>query len=104
MLKGMAYVHSSPINLHGNLTSAKCLIDSRWVCKVTEFGTKKFTEGEEIKLSEEAKFAGEILRGKKPFRMIILKYMYLEKIVIVIAIAISSPRKKLNQGEHKSAG
>ena len=63
----MAYVHSSPIHLHGSLTSAKCLIDSRWVCKVTEFGTKKFTEGEEVKLSEEAKFAGEDSK-QKPFQ------------------------------------
>ena len=79
MLKGMAYVHSSPIHLHGNLTSAKCLIDSRWVCKVTEFGTKKFTEGEEIKLSEEAKFAGEILTGEKTFQNDYIKVHVLGK-------------------------
>ncbi|XP_072020667.1 atrial natriuretic peptide receptor 1-like [Amphiura filiformis] len=70
--KGMTFVHSSPIQSHGNLTSGKCLIDSRWVCKVSEFGTQSFRVGEENVLSEEARYAGklwtapEILLQEKP--------------------------------------
>ena len=66
--QGVAYVHASPIGSHGSLTSGKCLIDSRWVCKVSEFGTTAFREGEENKLSEEAIYAGNdmmMMRQKK---------------------------------------
>lgn len=31
-------LHNSPVMVHGSLRSSKCLIDSRWVCKVCDFG------------------------------------------------------------------
>ena len=36
--QGMAYLHSSPIGFHGNLNSHNCVVNNRWVCKVTDFG------------------------------------------------------------------
>ncbi|XP_050410936.1 atrial natriuretic peptide receptor 2 [Patella vulgata] len=38
---GLDYIHCSPIKLHGNLKSSKCVIDSRWNCKITDFGLSK---------------------------------------------------------------
>ncbi|XP_048584263.1 atrial natriuretic peptide receptor 1 isoform X2 [Nematostella vectensis] len=35
---GMHVIHTSSIHVHGDLRSSKCLIDSRWVCKVADFG------------------------------------------------------------------
>ncbi len=35
---GMAYLHQSPICVHGHLTSSTCIVDSRWSCKVTGHG------------------------------------------------------------------
>ncbi|KAK3710027.1 hypothetical protein QZH41_012417, partial [Actinostola sp. cb2023] len=35
---GMQAIHSSPINVHGDLRSSKCLIDNRWVCKIADYG------------------------------------------------------------------
>ncbi len=35
---GMWYLHQSPIGYHGHLTSAHCVVDSRWTCKVTGHG------------------------------------------------------------------
>ena len=64
-MQGMAYIHASPIYSHGGLTSARCLIDSRWVCKVTEFGVNTFREGEEKKLSREAAFSGTVKKKIK---------------------------------------
>ncbi len=37
---GMWYLHQSPIQAHGHLTSAKCIIDNRWTCKITGHGMK----------------------------------------------------------------
>ncbi|EDO36182.1 predicted protein [Nematostella vectensis] len=35
---GMEAIHNSPIQAHGNLKSSNCLIDSRWACKITDYG------------------------------------------------------------------
>lgn len=34
----MAYLHSSDIRSHGNLKSSNCVVDSRFVLKITDFG------------------------------------------------------------------
>lgn len=34
----MHYLHSSEIRSHGNLKSSNCVVDSRFVLKVTDFG------------------------------------------------------------------
>ena len=57
--KGMLYLHNNtPIGVHGNLKSTNCVIDSRWVCKITDIGLFKFKEGQEvdIEVGEEQKY------------------------------------------------
>uniref|UniRef100_A0A4W4HRX5 Guanylate cyclase n=1 Tax=Electrophorus electricus TaxID=8005 RepID=A0A4W4HRX5_ELEEL len=36
--KGMSYLHSSNIEMHGRLKSTNCVVDSRMVVKITDFG------------------------------------------------------------------
>ncbi|XP_055356096.1 atrial natriuretic peptide receptor 1-like isoform X2 [Paramacrobiotus metropolitanus] len=38
VISGMTYLHDSPIESHGNLTSSNCVIDSRFVLKITDYG------------------------------------------------------------------
>ena len=33
----MRYLSNSPIRCHGNLKSRNCIVDSRWVLKVTDY-------------------------------------------------------------------
>ena len=40
----MHYIHTSPIEVHGRLSSSICMIDSRFVLKVTGFGLRSITE------------------------------------------------------------
>lgn len=44
-LQGMTYLHDSPLKCHGNLCTANCLIDSRWVVKLSDFGLYAFKKG-----------------------------------------------------------
>lgn len=37
-LQGMSYLHSSDIRSHGNLKSTNCVVDGRFVLKITDFG------------------------------------------------------------------
>lgn len=38
IIKGMLFIHGSEIKCHGNLTSANCVVDSRFTLKITDFG------------------------------------------------------------------
>lgn len=44
----MKYLHSSPIRVHGYLTSRNCVIDARWVLKIADYGLPAFYEAENI--------------------------------------------------------
>lgn len=44
--RGMCFLHKSSIGCHGDLKSCNCVIDSRWVCKITDVGLEKFKGGQ----------------------------------------------------------
>ncbi|KAH9525533.1 Nitrogen permease reactivator protein [Bulinus truncatus] len=51
LARGMEYLHKTTLRSHGNLKSSNCVIDSRWVLKITDFGAvvsykKPHTEGD----------------------------------------------------------
>lgn len=40
--QGMVYLHSTDVKSHGSLKSANCVVDGRWVLKITDYGLHQF--------------------------------------------------------------
>nr|CAH7759578.1 unnamed protein product [Callosobruchus chinensis] len=72
ILKGMIYLHDSEIISHGNLKSSNCLIDSRWVLQISDFGLHEFKANQDDpnwKIKEVKRMlyrAPELLRDPSP--------------------------------------
>ncbi|KAL3886487.1 hypothetical protein ACJMK2_026472, partial [Sinanodonta woodiana] len=69
IVRGMAYLHSTEIRSHGNLKSTNCVVDSRFVLKITDFGLNELRgQDEEVEVGSYAYYrsllwtAPEILR------------------------------------------
>ncbi|GAA6098013.1 atrial natriuretic peptide receptor 1 isoform X2 [Tachysurus ichikawai] len=48
IVKGMDYLHRSPIHSHGRLSSSNCVVDSRFVLKVTDFGLSELRHADTV--------------------------------------------------------
>lgn len=47
-LQGMSYLHSCEVSVHGKLRSCNCLIDGRFVLKISDFGLSSLTTPLEV--------------------------------------------------------
>ncbi|XP_045101245.1 guanylate cyclase 32E-like [Portunus trituberculatus] len=54
IVQGMIYLHDSSVKSHGNLKSSNCLVDSRWVVKISDFGLHELKSGYETTSLAEA--------------------------------------------------
>ncbi|CAD6995966.1 unnamed protein product [Ceratitis capitata] len=48
LVRGMRYLHASPVRVHGTLTSRNCVVDARWVLKITDYGLPSFYEAQSL--------------------------------------------------------
>ncbi|XP_070568265.1 atrial natriuretic peptide receptor 1-like isoform X2 [Ptychodera flava] len=66
---GMVFLHASPLRSHGRLKSSNCVIDSRWVCKITDYGMGEFRDGEDTNESESEHIVNTRLLWTAPERL-----------------------------------
>ena len=61
LTQGMIYIHNSAIGSHGRLKSTNVVIDSRWICKITDYGLTHFLHGEksDTEKTQYAEYAGK---------------------------------------------
>ncbi|XP_064638369.1 retinal guanylyl cyclase 2-like [Lineus longissimus] len=55
LVRGARYLHTTPIKHHGYLKSGNCVIDSRWVLKITDYGLPLIYERYQSKPDYKAK-------------------------------------------------
>ncbi|XP_043253868.1 guanylate cyclase 32E [Colletes gigas] len=72
IIRGMIYLHESVIKYHGSLSTSNCLVDSRWVVKLADFGLHEFKKDAECEPCDVMKRyhgllyrAPELLRSNK---------------------------------------
>lgn len=44
VIRGLEYLHLSPIGFHGRLNTGTCMVDGKWQVKLSEFGINKIME------------------------------------------------------------
>ncbi|XP_067878953.1 atrial natriuretic peptide receptor 1-like isoform X1 [Heterodontus francisci] len=71
IVKGMLFLHNSVIGCHGNLKSSNCVVDSRFVLKITDYGLASFrstldAEDQHLMYAKKLWTAPEILRMGSP--------------------------------------
>ncbi|XP_066464942.1 atrial natriuretic peptide receptor 1 [Eleutherodactylus coqui] len=71
IVKGMLYLHNSVIVSHGNLKSSNCVVDSRFVLKITDYGLATFrsaidSEDTHAYFAKKLWTAPELLRMESP--------------------------------------
>ncbi|KAK0087232.1 hypothetical protein PV325_001474 [Microctonus aethiopoides] len=52
IIRGMIYLQDSILKYHGNLSTSNCLVDSRWVVKLGDFGLREFKKDAECDLED----------------------------------------------------
>lgn len=97
LVRGMRYLHTSPLRIHGSLTSRNCVVDARWVLKITDYGLPAFCDAQN--LSPPTKNA----KGMPTLRVHLIIYL----ICLIFRSLMDSTgsiawRKKLSKMRHTS--
>ncbi|XP_058028494.1 atrial natriuretic peptide receptor 2 isoform X3 [Ahaetulla prasina] len=87
IVKGMAFLHNSIIGYHGSLKSSNCVVDSRFVLKITDYGLASFRQGHESEGNHAlyAKIVQKVCNSQPPyFRPTIDTRLHSEELAVLM--------------------
>ncbi|XP_014300035.1 guanylate cyclase 32E [Microplitis demolitor] len=74
IIQGMVYLHDSVLKYHGNLSTSNCLVDSRWVVKLADFGLREFKKDAECDPEDVMKkYQGLLYRAPELLRSTVIE-------------------------------
>ncbi|XP_068149824.1 receptor-type guanylate cyclase Gyc76C-like [Drosophila tropicalis] len=69
LIKGMIYIHNSQLIYHGNLKSSNCVVTSRWMLQVTDFGLHELRQcAESESIGEHQHYRNQLWRAPELLR------------------------------------
>lgn len=68
LAKGMSYLHTTQIQSHGQLKSSNCVVDSRFVLKIADFGLQSLRKNS---IEEQDKESHEYWKSKKTLSILL---------------------------------
>ncbi|XP_016974590.1 receptor-type guanylate cyclase Gyc76C isoform X2 [Drosophila rhopaloa] len=69
LIKGMIYIHNSQLIYHGNLKSSNCVVTSRWMLQVTDFGLHDLRQcAENESIGEHQHYRNQLWRAPELLR------------------------------------
>lgn len=91
LVKGMMHLHKTDLHFHGNLKSSNCVVTSRWVLQITDYGLH------ELRSAAEKESVGdhELYRSKlendddtsqSPHSAAILMPRYCRRLIVVFPL------------------
>lgn len=69
IVKGMLFLHNSVIVSHGKLKSSNCVVDNRFVLKITDYGLSSFRTDSETSSEAHAYYAQRLWRAPELLRL-----------------------------------
>lgn len=93
----MNYLHNSYIGSHGNLKSSNCVVDSRFVLKITDYGLASFRSPNENEDSHELYASKQMLSKKCKHVGSLISNCEIFKHLLLSAITIYILVEKLNK-------
>ncbi|XP_033751446.1 receptor-type guanylate cyclase Gyc76C-like [Pecten maximus] len=68
IIQGMSFLHGSELNVHGNLKSSNCVVNSRWALQVADFGLLEVRAGTYKMEDEHAFYRNSFWRAPEHIR------------------------------------
>ncbi|ELU13548.1 hypothetical protein CAPTEDRAFT_146841 [Capitella teleta] len=76
IVEGMIYLHHSPLKSHGSLKSSNCLVDNRWMIKITGHGMRSFQSDPQEDVPEYEKYRNMLWTAPELLRLGSTKPLY----------------------------